>query len=186
MIVTSSPQSNTSPSAGGHAFGSHDNNGGSDGYGVGAAGSGPSSDSDSSSARWFNFAAVSGQITQIRVIFNWSIDGDFSIGITGPEGGNGSASWSVNIDAPGGGVNRSDGGFASGPGGSDSGNISDGGTYDVTIPANTSIPGVSIEITTEANAEVGAEASSSANVSVSISNIRLEVTTLDGNVIVIM
>jgi hypothetical protein len=180
-IQTKIPQSNTSPSSGGHAFDLHNNTSGSDSFSISDI-PGGSSTSSTGTCRWSNFQPVSGQITQIRVKFDWSLSGSLDVEVN--DNGSADASYSMSIGITGaGGEFRSDGIGINGPGPVfDHRNIDEGGSLDQVIAPGTPINTIQIEVALSITTDSGLVGSSgigSANINFNISNIRIEVITVD-------
>jgi hypothetical protein len=159
---------------------------------VGAGGS--DSDADTKSARWSSFQTVGGQIADIRLKFNWSINGGATASADNLDGGNASsdASFAIQYSINGGSswitalvrnVSASDPGDPSNL-------INDSGSVDISLGAGQAINLVQVRALMDTSADASAGPSSSADADASITTtvslIRLEVTTSDGQVIVIM
>lgn len=137
--------------------------------------------SQTDTARWFNFdqSNLGLPILSIRLKFDWTVGGTLDVEVA--ESGAASASYAFNID----GASSSNSINVSGPGPvSDHLNISDGGSVDLNL-TGTAIS--SIEVNANLNGTVSSSGSGTSNASptCSITNIKLEITLLDGKVIVL-
>lgn len=144
------------------------------------------------SCRWLSFASVGGSIAAITLKFDWSLSGSLYVNEgTGAGVGDAEADadfnglYSINngasfINA----VNRS---YIRGTNGTT--NLSDSGSVNVSIPASTPFSQIivrdSIEVVVNGDS-FGDPVSAGANLSITISNIRLEVETIDQSHLLIM
>jgi len=154
-------------------------------------GFGSDTESQTRSARWFSFSGVGDAVQSIRLKFNWSIAGNAS---ADDGGGGGSASSGATVDieySTNGGASWntavSDLAFAVAPG-VGGGSFGSSGSADIGLSPSQVIGQVQVRSRMDASANAnGGEsigANAQADASISINTIRLEITTLDGSVIV--
>jgi RHS repeat-associated protein len=140
-----------------------------------SGGFGSASASDAGSARWSAFQSVSGGILSIRLKFNWSVSGIASASAGSGGSAQSSCSFNIGYSLNGGsswinGVSRSIW---------DSQNLSDSGSEDILLSVGQNITQVQVRdfMSTSASASGGEldGSSAQADITVSISDIRLEV-----------
>jgi hypothetical protein len=194
--ITSNPTSNTTPDQGGTLAVSGISNTGHSSTVAAASASAPGgfgsdSDSQSKSARWSAFQSVSGLIREIRLKLEWTASGEASAN-DGGGGGIASASCNFSIEYTLNGGSSwipivSDGAVAGG-GGSDS--FTNNNSASILLSVGQNISQIQVRDFMDAFASAnGGEftgASADADVTVTISGIRLEVITQDQTHLLVM
>lgn len=188
-ITTLNPTSLTNPDQGGTtAFDSANNTSGSSG-GT-ASGSGFSfSDALAESARWHGFTYSGPAPTQIRLKFTWDADGQVSMDFPIVGSGSASASFSIESSTDGGSnwQDQASGSVSLSDEGSDS--FDTDGSVDFNISPGTTISNIQARARVDASVSVSSSEdgnTASASIFASLSNIRLEITTPESVVLVMM
>lgn len=188
-VTTINPTANTNPDQGGtSAFTSANNTSGSSSAAATFSGF-SGSDANADSCRWHTFSYSGPTPIAINLKFDWSANGDTEMDFLIVGSGNTLAQFEIEYTVNGGsnwsGVVSE--GVALSDEGSDSFNTS--GAVNQSIPAATTISQIQVRARMDASVSVSSSEdgnTADANVSGSISNIRLEITTPSGNVIVMM
>jgi hypothetical protein len=197
-ILTRNPTNNQTPAIGGTNAVTGINNTGHSATITSASASAPvgsASDADSKSAIWNLPQSFSAQIVEVRLRFNYSATGFANANSGGNDGDAQSSSDFLIEYSTNGGANWifavGDSCFATDPFGDSADNFTTGGTqlFDVLLPVSQNIGLVAVrdQMNAFAFATAGTLGGSTAscNCNVTVSNIRVEVTFVDGGVITV-
>jgi hypothetical protein len=161
----------------------------------------PVNDADNKTARWFALQDVGGEKILVKLKFSWDVSGSCNatggFGLPDPQiDGTASAEGSFHIDySVNGGSNWtqhvSDSMTASSVGASDSDSFNNASSADITLSNAQDVSQVQVRVQyqTSANAEAGnglENAVADSTIDATVSGIQVEVTTVDGTVIIIM
>lgn len=149
------------------------------------------SDADEKSARWFDIPNIGGQKTDVRLKLSWTTDGSANASDDGLGGsGDASAQFIIEYSLNGGSswntVVTDDASISSPPGGGPD-TFDNDNSADISLPISQDLSQVQVRVDylTNANASGGPGNSGSGSVSnATISGIQVEVTLVDGTVIV--